>query len=273
MARCESMTWLLAQGQLPIWSRRLAHNMAGIMRQEVTNKWYNFDVEISEHLWSLWGGVHPKANWFDSQVRGQQKLGCCVVACCAASVFARLSDWSEKLLDAIVTNGDKYYRDSIAHTQHWDIDLGQDDLPMECDFEDMRFLVQLQLMTKGRIYNSPAQKEMNLSEALAYFFTRYQWGILVCDDRHLAFGYTSSLDGGYFLYDCSEWDKPIFPDNMGASYVLRAKELLLLIYCIIITLNVREKNVEFRLYSVDLMRMTVNSNDSQQSLQAVERKE
>ncbi|EDW70014.2 uncharacterized protein [Drosophila virilis] len=254
--RCESMTWLMAQQSLPLWSRRLprrSEELAG--RLQNNSKWFQFDVEVHERLWSLWGGLHPRSTWFNGQARGHQTLACCVVACCAASVFRSLGEWTSKFLDAIVINGDKYYRKSLLNSRGNKKSIGVNDLALECDFQDIHFMVQLQLVAFGQLYSSPASNIMGLYEALNYFFTRSQWGILVCQHRYIAFGYSSSRDGGYFLYDCTEWDKPLFPDNMGASYVLRAKQLLMLLYIIVVTLNVRKPHVEFQLYSVEANRI------------------
>ncbi|XP_034483375.1 uncharacterized protein LOC117788653 [Drosophila innubila] len=255
-ARCETMTWITTPGSFPIWSRRLSRNMEGAVRQlSQESKWYDYDVEINEHLWSLWGGLHPSATCFEIHLRGRQTLACCVVACCAASSFRNLGEWTPKFLDAIVVNGDKYYRESLMQRQSCDLKLDFGDLSLECDFQDIHFMVQVQLACYGQLYSAPTSNTMGLFEALNYFFTRYKWGILDCQQRYLAFGYSSNRDGGYFLYDC-DWDKPIFPDDMGATYVLRVKQLFLLLYCIVVTLNVRQRNVNFQLFSVDINRIT-----------------
>ncbi|XP_017954825.2 uncharacterized protein LOC108650217 [Drosophila navojoa] len=239
--KSETMTWLPAKKSLPLWSRRLP-------RRELPKKWHAFDVEVPEHLWTLWGGVHPRSSCFDSQVRGRQTLACCVVACCAASIYRSLKEWTPKFLDAIVISGDKYYRASMLTSR------GPYDLSLECDFHGIDFLVQLQLVAYGQLYSAPAGKVMGLYEALNYFFTRYQHGLVKCLGQHFAFGYSSCRDGGYFLYDCSAWDKPLFPDNMGASYVLRSKQLLLLAYCMVITLNIRQLGIDFQIFSVQANR-------------------
>nr|XP_043069365.1 LOW QUALITY PROTEIN: uncharacterized protein LOC108120367 [Drosophila bipectinata] len=237
-ARSESLTWLVPRNSLPIWSRRLSCNMEGCQRHSEAARWRNYDVEVAGRLWSLWGGLHPCAPWFDSTVRGRQTLAVCVVACCAASTFRSLRMWSPKLLDGIVLNGDRYYRTSVPYH------LGVGDM-----------CVQWSWWPSG-VYSDPASTVMGLLEGLNYFFTRYQWGVLECQEQHLAFGHSSSRDGGYFLYDCSAWDSSLFPVNMGASYALRATELQVLLYCIVVTLNVRRRNVEFRLYNVDLTRVS-----------------
>ncbi|KAH8307211.1 hypothetical protein KR044_007927, partial [Drosophila immigrans] len=249
-ARCETRTWLTPPAGLPIWSRRLSQNMAGVTRRlRGESRWHNFDVEISQHLWSLWGGLHPRASCFKDEFRGRQTLACCVVACCAASTFRHLNGWSPKFLDAIVLNGDKYYRESLERDRRQRSQLQLADLSLDCEFQDIRFMVQTQMVCFGKLYNSPTCRNMGLFEALNYFFTRFQVGILECQQRRLAFGYSPAHDGGYFLYDCA-WGAPIFPDDMGASYVLRAKELLLLLYCIVVTLDVRHMDVNFQLFSV-----------------------
>ncbi|XP_017013641.2 uncharacterized protein [Drosophila takahashii] len=255
-ARSESITWLTPCNSLPIWSRRLCRNGQGSLRHSGVTQCRNFDVEVADRLWSLWGGLHPRAPWFDGKVRGRQTLGCCMVACCVASTFRRLGEWSGKLLDAIVVNGDRYYRASVEQSERWDQQLKVDDMCCECEFQDLRFQVQMELVAFGHLYSAPASTAMSLLESLNYFFTRYQWGILECQERHFAFGHSSSRDGGYFLFDCSAWDKPVFPDDMGAAYVLLAKQLQMLLYCAVVTLNVRRRNVEFRIYNVDMTRMS-----------------
>ncbi|KAH8334803.1 hypothetical protein KR074_010251 [Drosophila pseudoananassae] len=251
----ESLTWLVPHNSLPIWSRRLSCNLEGCQRHTEAARWRNYDVEVAGRLWSLWGGLHPCAPWFHSTVRGRQTLAVCVVACCAASTFHSLGMWSPKLLDAIVLNGDRYHRTSVEQSQRWDHRLGVGDMCVQCEFQDLRFFVQMELVAFGQVYSDPASTVMGLLEGLNYFFTRYQWGVLECQEQRLAFGHSSSREGGYFLYDCSAWDSPLFPDNMGASYALRATELQVLLYCIVVTLNIRRRNVEFRLYNVDLTRV------------------
>ncbi|XP_032573973.1 uncharacterized protein LOC6616599 [Drosophila sechellia] len=243
--RSESMTWLTPSNCLPIWSRRLGRNVEGCQRHCDATRSQNFDVELTGRLWSLWGGLHPRAPWFDGKVRGRQTLGCCVVACCVASTFRHLGEWSGKLLDAIVVNGDRYYRASVEQSQRWDLHLGVDDT-----------WCNLSWWPSGTsIVPQPAPEHMSLLEGLNYFFTRFQFGVLECQERRFSFGHSSSRDGGYFLFDCSAWDDPLFPDDMGASYVLLAKQLQMLLYCVVVTLNVRRRNVEFRLYNVDEARL------------------
>ncbi|XP_020816247.1 uncharacterized protein LOC110190228 [Drosophila serrata] len=254
-AGSESITWLTPKNSLPFWSRRLSSNLEGSQRYRGSNRYREFDVEIPDRVWSLWGGLHPKAPIFDKRLQGRQALGCCVVACCVASTFCHLGHWSGKLLDAIVLNGDRYYRASVEKSQQWELPLGVDDMCAQCDFQDLRYLVQMELVAFGYMYSDPASATMSLLEGFKYFFTRYQSGVLQCEDRYYAFGYSSSLDGGYFFFDCYAWGKPLFPDNMGASYVLLIKHLQGLLYCVVGTLNVRRRNVEFRIYNVDLAQL------------------
>ncbi|KAM8708727.1 hypothetical protein ACLKA7_015660 [Drosophila subpalustris] len=187
-------------------------------------------------------------------LRGKQILACCVVACCAASAFRNLGDWTPKFLDAIVVNGDKYYRQSLLTNKSSVNQFHSGDLSMECDFQDIKFMVQIEPACTGQLYSGSTSDTMGLFEALNFFFTRYKWGILECQQHYLAFGYSSNRNGGYFLYDCA-WDAPIFPDGMGATYVLRVKKLFLLLYCMVVTLNVRKRNVDFQLFSAHINRI------------------
>ncbi|KAH8270203.1 hypothetical protein KR018_005512, partial [Drosophila ironensis] len=253
--RSESITWLAPNHSYPIWSRRLSCNLEGSQRHTKDTRWRNYDVEVKERLWSLWGGLHPRAPMFDSTMRGHQTLACCVIACCAASTFRNLGDWSGKLLDSIVLNGDRYYRVSVEQSHRWGQPLQVDDMCVQCEFQDLNFYMQMDLVAFGQVYSAPVSAVMGLLEGLNFFFSRYQWGVLECQGRHFAFGYSSSREGGYFLYDCSAWGKPLFPENSGASYILRTTRLQMLLYCIVITLNLRRKNVDFRLFNVDMARI------------------
>ncbi|KAH8286606.1 hypothetical protein KR054_012191 [Drosophila jambulina] len=249
----ESLGWLELENCLPVWSRLNRRNTAGKYRNLPITKIKKFDVEIEGRLWSLWGNLHPEAPVFEDELRGRQYLGCYVMACCAASVY-RLMDWSPHLLDTIVISGTKYFQESIAQINVEDYEFSLENLNIDCSMDTINFVVHIEHVCYGKLYRVPTFNRMNLSEALIYFFSHYQFGIVSVRKRALAIGFCPGHDGGYFMYDCQEKDHPLFPKQQGASYMLRTRHLQVLLYCIVVTLNVPFYNIDFSIHKVEMLR-------------------
>ncbi|XP_068143174.1 LOW QUALITY PROTEIN: uncharacterized protein [Drosophila tropicalis] len=249
----ESLGWLELENCLPVWSRLNRRNTAGKYRNLPVSKLKKFDVEIEGRLWSLWGNLHPEAPVFEDDLRGRQYLACYVMACCAASVY-RLMDWSAHLLDTIVVCGDKYFKESIDQISKEDYEFSLENLNIDCSLEAINFVVHIEHVCYGKLYRVPTSNRMNLSEALIYFFSHYQYGIVMVRKRALAIGFSPGHDGGYFMYDCQEKDHPLFPKAQGASYLLRTRHLQVLLYCIVVTLNVPFYNIDFSIHKVEMLR-------------------
>ncbi|KAH8365777.1 hypothetical protein KR093_004368 [Drosophila rubida] len=249
----ESLGWLELENCLPVWSRMNRRNTAGKYRNLPLSKLKKYDVEIEGRLWSLWGNLHPEAPVFEDLNRGRQYLGIYVIACCAASVY-NLMDWSAQLLDTLVVSGDKYFTESIAQINKEDYEFSLENLNIDCALEAINFVVHIEHVCYGKLYRVPAFNRMNLSEALIYFFSHYQYGIVMVRKRALAIGFCPGHDGGYFMYDCQEKDQPLFPKQQGASYLLRTRHLQVLLYCIVVTLNVPFYNIDFSIHKVEMLR-------------------
>ncbi|KAH8343459.1 hypothetical protein KR059_011141 [Drosophila kikkawai] len=249
----ESLGWLELENCLPVWSRLNRRNTAGKYRNLPITKIKKFDVEIEGRLWSLWGNLHPEAPVFDDELRGRQYLGCYVMACCAASVY-RLMDWSPHLLDTIVVSGSKYFKESIDQIHAEDYEFSLENLNIDCSMDTINFVVHIEHVCYGKLYRVPTFNRMNLSEALIFFFSHYQFGIVTVRKRALAIGFCPGHDGGYFMYDCQEKDHPLFPKLQGASYMLRTRHLQVLLYCIVVTLNVPFYNIDFSIHKVEMLR-------------------
>ncbi|XP_030372643.1 uncharacterized protein LOC115622739 isoform X2 [Scaptodrosophila lebanonensis] len=249
----ESLGWLELENCLPIWSRLNRRNTAGKYRNLPVSKFKKFDIEIEGRLWSLWGNLHPEAPVFEEVVRGRQYLACYVIACCAASIY-RLMDWSAHLLDTIVISGDKYFTESIETIKQEDYEFSLENLNIDCSLENVNFVVHIEHVCYGKLYRVPTFNRMNLSEALIYFFSHYQYGIVMVRKRAVAIGFSPGHDGGYFMYDCQEKDHPLFPKHQGSSYMLRTRHLQVLLYCLVVTLNVPFYNIEFSIHKVEMLR-------------------
>ena len=246
----ETVEWLA--NSIPIWSRLKSCNAAERYRGLPITKLKEYDIEIKERLWSLWGSIHPQAPVFKPTSRGKQYLACCVISLCAASLYP-LVDWNSQLLDSIIINGDRYFQQSISNIKSSDYQFSLEDLNVECFLENVAFKVHMEMTSYGKLYSCPNFDRMNLAEALMYFFRYFQFGILQCFKKCLAIGYMPGHDGGYFMFDCQSREHPLFPKDQGASYILRTKYLQILLYCIVVTLNIPYYNVTFTLHKVNII--------------------
>lgn len=276
----ESFEWLPPLEDVPLWSRRSRRIASGSSRNPAIAKFKDYHVEIPGRLWSLWGSLHPEAPVFEKRVRGRQCLACYVVACCAASAYP-LMDWNPQLLDsivvsgsqyfkksikpskqldcelslenlgAIVLTGSKYFEESIRQLKKLDYELSLENLDTECSLDSLKFEVHIEHVCCGKLYRVPSLNRMNLSRALIYFFSHFQFGVLTVKKRALAIGLCPGYNGGYFMYDCQQKDFPLFPPQQGASYVLRTCNLQDLLFYVVVTLNVPFQNIRFSIYKVD----------------------
>ncbi|KAH8295650.1 hypothetical protein KR018_001408 [Drosophila ironensis] len=247
----ESLQWLNLRRYCPAWSRLMRRNAVGKHRNLPTTKIRSLDVEIEGYLWSLWGNLHPEAPVFADKVRGRQYLACYVMACCAANIYP-LVDWNPRLLDSIVISGSDYFCRSTKKIKQKDYEFSLENLNVDCFLGNLKCSVHIEHVCYGKLYRLPTLNRMNLAEALIYFFSHYQFGIVSVRKRSLAIGFCQGHDGGYFMYDCQEKDHPLFPKKQGASYMLRTRHLQTLHYCLVVTLNIPSPNVEFTIHKVDV---------------------
>ncbi|EDW89992.1 uncharacterized protein LOC6529275 [Drosophila yakuba] len=244
---------------LPPWSRLLDHNAEGCLRRRSGEKEEHYEVEISNHLWSLWGTtqqVNPEKNSSSLEsASGRtsapgQALACCVIACCAGS-FQSLDSWDSSALDSIMLNGRGYYNESLANRQLW-VRTGElclECLNTTCFLDGREFWVDIEKFSTGKLYS----RTKSLGSALSVFFGQHlQTGILQLRDQALAFGLIPEFasGGAFFLFHCQARGKPLFQDTKSAPYVLRMRKLQQLLYCILITLDEKRHNVPFRIYKV-----------------------
>uniref|UniRef100_A0A1A9V3S0 Uncharacterized protein n=1 Tax=Glossina austeni TaxID=7395 RepID=A0A1A9V3S0_GLOAU len=248
-AHNESREWL--RDALPLWSRLNKRNSLGQYRQLTTSRSKNFDIEIDGILLSLWGNLHPISDVFPEYNRGKQALACCVMALCATRIYT-ICEWAPPILDSVVINGDRYFEQSLGGNKSKNYHFTIDDLNADCWLDSIHFRVHIEHVASGKLYAHPTPRQMNLAEALMYFFSHFQLGIVQCQKRCLAFGFVPGPDGGYFLYDCQSREMPIFPRHQASTYILLAKNLQMMLYCMVVTLNITTFHQPFALHTVEL---------------------
>ncbi|XP_022230949.2 uncharacterized protein LOC111079917 [Drosophila obscura] len=255
---------------LPVWSRLLNHNADGRRRKKELQS-AQYQVEISNRLWSLWGsaqpvevGPDPPSTSGETEVSGKRlqgasaetptvpgrTLACCVMACCA-NTFLSLDFWDSHTLDRIIANGEKYHNASARRIQRPEGagELVLENLLTACSMDRNHFWVNTEKVITGILYN----RHKSLGAALSIFFNHHQkTGILQLKDKALAFGFIPevSAGGAFFMFHCQAQGKPLFKDSESAPYVLRMRQLQQLLHCILTTLNERSWNVPFKIHKV-----------------------
>ncbi|XP_055375832.1 uncharacterized protein LOC129608374, partial [Condylostylus longicornis] len=236
----EKLSWITSG--IPIWSRK--NKCLDPTKFERGNMMKEYEIEILNDLYSLFGTIHPKSIIF-KESHGKQYLAINVIACCIAHLF-RVTEWNPHLLDSIVIHGNRYHNESFKDIKESDFEIEIEYLNKNFKMNEYNFDIGIKRCTYGILFCSTSYN-FNLSKSILYFFKQnYRYGIIQIDKRCLAFGLA---DKGYFMYDCQYDGPPLFDMDQGASYCLLCNSLQRLIYCIIVTLNIR-KNIEFLIYAI-----------------------
>ncbi|XP_037826807.1 uncharacterized protein LOC119614769, partial [Lucilia sericata] len=251
--RSESIEWLWdLKDKIPIWSRLNEINTCGFKRKLPMSMTKNYDIEIKNRLWSLWSRKRKhKVKNCTSKSSDKFYMAATVIALCTAKVI-RLNIWNSQLMDSIFENGRKFYKESLKKSHCSSAQFQIENLNTNCSMEGIQFRVCLNTVQQGRLYSIPLQCQPNLAYALIHFFSRYQYGLLECNNRILGLGFIDGPSGGYFMYDAQSKYNPIFSQDISATYLLRTNHLQILLYCLVISLNVLHINAPFCLHHVKI---------------------
>uniref|UniRef100_A0A1I8QEV1 Uncharacterized protein n=1 Tax=Stomoxys calcitrans TaxID=35570 RepID=A0A1I8QEV1_STOCA len=244
----EDVEWVLdLKEKIPIWSRLNEINTSGYRRKLPMSMTKSYDIEIKQRLWSLWSSLRK------IKIKSSQKpnLATNVMALCAACVYP-LNSWNPNLLNAIDQCGRNYCEENWREWQDKLICLKLNDLADECCPEEIQFSVTIETSQKGALYGVPLQGGFNLAYALINFLKCHRYGIIECCQRFVTFGFESGPQGGYFMFDGQSRNFPLFPRGYGALYILRTNHLQILLYCIVVTLAVPQKEAEFCIHNVEI---------------------
>uniref|UniRef100_W8C167 Uncharacterized protein n=1 Tax=Ceratitis capitata TaxID=7213 RepID=W8C167_CERCA len=261
----EVLYWLSVPGYPPVWSRLSRYNAGRVLRDRPESKSGVYDIEIPRELWSLWGYLHPLDKMFNLNACSKQSWACSIMACCAATLYP-LAHWTPRLMDAIIINGDNYYRNSLRSFDPGEYLFTLNDFKDTCKLENLQFKVHTELIAFGALYEENNSPIMNLAKGLITFFSQYRVGLLHCrHQRAVVIGRDNCngcVGGDYFMYDCQSRDFPLFRKGEGVPYLLRCKTLHMLLYCLVMALAVRCKRVQFTLHKVEV-RYKGSVNDDQ----------
>lgn len=243
----EKIEWITSTKTIP-WSRLETRNAMNVERYLSTSKWKEFDIEMDNKLYSLWGNIHPNMKVFKIHA-GKQHLTCAVISLVMSHMY-NIDEWDAVLLDSVVAHGHKYYVESIGGIQQQNYQLKVEDLQPVCSINNFVFKVDIKPIIYGSLYDEN-KRSFNLNRALNYVFRHKNLPgvILQCNGKFLAVGSVNNRD--FFMFDSQAHGPPLFSFNQGASYVLKCCCLKVLLACIVLTLNIKRHNVKFCIYAVD----------------------
>ncbi|CAO1429374.1 unnamed protein product [Diamesa serratosioi] len=244
----ETINWTCEKQTLP-WSRLLECNSMKIDRKMEKAKWKDFNIEIDNRLYSLWGNIHPNLKSFGINA-GKQHIACCVTASVMSYIY-NIDEWNATILDSIVIDGNNYFNESVKHLKCANYQMKYEDLAKFCIISNFKFAIEVKSVLYGQLYDMN-DKRFNLRRALDYFFIakNNRCGILQCGQRCLTIFNFNNKD--YFMYDCQSYGMPLFSSNQGTTYVLKCCCLKILLQCLVMTMNVQCHNKQFNLYSVKM---------------------
>lgn len=252
LAEDEKIEWITKTCKIP-WSPLEKYNADCIKRYTRDSKWKEYDIERDMKLYSLWGHVHPNMSLF-KPYSGKQHIACCIVSLILSNLYC-IDEWDSVLLDSIILHGHKYLASSVRRLTTKKDKLDVADHNGFCLIQDFGYMVELELLLFGRLYDENRTR-FNLNRALNFAFKQKKLPgvLLLCNGRSLAIG--NGENQNYFMYDCQSYGPPLFKENQGTSYVLKCCCLKILIVCITLTLNVRSHNVKFYLYAMEARHLT-----------------
>lgn len=243
----EKIEWIYSTKTIP-WSRLETRNAMNFERYLTASKWKEFDIEMDNKLYSMWGNIHPNMKIF-KQHAGKQHLACAVVSLVMAHMY-NIDEWDAILMDSIVAHGHKYYIKTIKQVDQINYQLKVEDLSRHCCINNFKFDVDIRPIIYGKLYDED-KLNFNLNRALDYVFRNKNLSgvILQCGGKFFAVGNVNNRD--YFMFDSQAHGPPLFASNQGTSYVLKCCCLKVLLACIVLTLNIKCHNVKFYLYAVN----------------------
>lgn len=224
-------------------------------------KWKEFSIVIDNKLFSLWGNLHPCMEMFKEHA-GKQILACSVMSLVMAQLY-NINEWDDALLDSIVAHGHKYHIETVSKITEENHRLQVEELNRFCCIGDMKFEISVESAAYGVLYDDSNEfLSMNLNKALKFIFNvkKIPGVVLQCNGKFLAIGTVGNRD--YFMFDCQSHGSPIFPPHEGHAYMLKCCCMKILVACIVLTLNVRSRNVKFFMYEVKTKFCKENCDES-----------
>lgn len=197
--------------------------------------WKNYAIEMIGLIYSAWGTIGAYDRRFGERA-GKNRAAICVVIL-AMQNLCHPSRWNPAVLDSAVICGDSYYTESLKSSMQ------------KCFKSENRFGLQTCLKifphswtidfgtsVCGILYGD--QNRLTLTDVLTSAFEEARNVLIECNGITLA---ALAAKDAYYIADPCWIGPPLFARNRGAIYVLRCKNMNVVIYAITKMLNTNQR--------------------------------
>lgn len=197
--------------------------------------WNNYAIEVIGLIYSIWGTIGAYDRRFGERA-GKNRAAICV-AVLAMQNLCHPSRWNPAVLDSAVICGDSYYTESLKS------------LMRKCSKSENRFglrtsfrifphswSVDFGTSVCGILYGD--RNKLTLTDALTSAFEETRNVIIECNEITLA---ALATKDAYYIADPCWIGPPLFARDCGAIYVLRCKNMNVLIYAITKMFNTNQR--------------------------------
>ncbi|XP_017785360.1 PREDICTED: uncharacterized protein LOC108568662 [Nicrophorus vespilloides] len=221
------------------WARISEETASGEARGKAETKWFNWDVEYANDLYSLTGSLHQSARLFKVQNRGKQTLANVVTAIGMTGIYD-LREWNSSVVDNILRYGDAYFSECIKDIADKNYELSMDDLIEACSIYPFNFKIHYQPVVEGTMFLDHPRK-FNLYKALRYFFEAFYYRAgVICAIRNKVrriVAFAKRRENEYYMFDSQAFGPPMFWERKGSAYILRCTTLARLVHILVLTLR------------------------------------
>lgn len=198
--------------------------------------WNNYAIEVIGLIYSIWGTIGA----YDCRF-GERAGKNCIAICVAVLAMRNLchpSRWSPAILDSAVICGDSYYTESLKSLmQNYSKSDNRFGLQTSFKIFPHSWTIDFDTSICGILYSGD-QNNLTLTDALNLAFEEARNVIIECNRIALA---ALATKDAYYVADPCWIGPPLFPRNRGAIYVLRCKNMNVLIYAITKMFNTNQR--------------------------------
>lgn len=197
--------------------------------------WNNYAVEIADLIYSVWGTIGAYDCRFGERA-GKNRVAICVVIL-AMQHLCHPSRWGPAILDSAVICGDSYYTESLkSAVRRCSESVNRFGLRTTLRVFPHLWTVDFGTSVCGILYGN--RNRLTLTGALKLAFEETRNVIIECNEITLA---VLAAKDAYYIADPCWIGPPLFARDRNAIYVLRCKNVNVLIYAITKIFNTNQR--------------------------------
>lgn len=217
-------------------ARRKARDGDGSGPSEFDRRfWNNYAIEITDLIYSVWGTIGAYDCRFGERA-GKNRVAICVVIL-AMQHLCHPSRWGPAILDSAVICGDSYYTESLkSAARRCSESVNRFGLRTTLRVFPHLWTVDFGTSVCGILYGD--RNRLTLTGALKLAFEEARNVIIECNEITLA---VLAAKDAYYIADPCWIGPPLFARDRNAIYVLRCKNVNVLIYAITKIFNTNQR--------------------------------